>query len=196
TGPGGGDQAVVPDRAAAERLPRNVWRDATAALREELRGVLLGYDADPERTEKLLALLEAELPGTLSPASGGDLAAIRAEVVLFADVEQLFVRAPRVSAGHEVEPSNSAWLRIYLRRMRGGGTGIPAGFLDLLRAALAHYDITELSHGDALERAMLRLFAAQQSPDPRRRLVIAMLRRLAALARAGVRLESDRALAS
>jgi len=185
-----------PDLGALDRLDAAARKAAIAALRAEARGVLLGYDADPARAEKLVAFLEAPLPARLSRGLGRELAAVRAEVVLFADLEQLFLRAPRVTASSEVEPSNNARLRMYVRRMHAGGAGIADDFLELLRAALKHYGISELTHGDALERALLRLLAAQRSPDPGRPLVLAMLRRLAAVARTGVRLEGDRALES
>src|SRR4030095_16852864 len=96
--------------------------------------------------------------------------------------------------GH-VDPSNAARLRGYLRRVRAGGAGVAEEVLVLLRAALAHYGIVSLGHGAALERALLRLFATQQEPERRGLLVRAVLRCLVGLARAGVPLVGDLALA-
>src|SRR5262249_52422918 len=91
-------------------------------------------------------------------------------------------------------PSNASRLRAYLRRMRAGGAGIAEDFLGLLKAALRHYGFESLEHDDALERALLRVFATQNASDRRRQLLGAMLRCLTALARAGMPLDSDAAL--
>src|SRR5437667_265638 len=76
-----------------------------------------------------------------------------------------------------------------------GGAGTGEDFRALLRAALGHYGVASLVHGDSLERALLRLFATQNVPELRRQLVGAVLRCLAALARTGARLADDTALA-
>src|SRR5262249_1889067 len=64
----------------------------------------------------------------------------------------------------------------------------------LLRAALRHYGVESLDHNDALERALLRVFATPTASERRRHLLGAMLRCLTALARAGMPLDSDAAL--
>ncbi len=174
--------------------PASQRQAAIAALRDEIRAVLLGYDADPERAVCLAALLQAADPGALSDALRGDLAALQREIVLYADLDQLFVTAPGATASGYVAPSNAARLRGYVRRMRAAGAGIGEDFLALLRAALGHYGITSLDHGDALERALLRLFATQNVPDLRRQLVRAALRCLTALARAGAPFAADASL--
>src|SRR3990170_749657 len=127
-------------------------RAPPAAAREEVRRVLLGYDASGERTERLAAFLNAALPEGLSEPFRRELAAVREEIAVFADVEQLFIRAPRASVGGEVGPSNSARLRMYVRRMRAGGAGVSEEFLALVRAALARYGVQTLEHSDALAR--------------------------------------------
>ena len=73
-------------------------------------------------------------------------------------------------------------MRGYLRRMRSQGTGVAEEFLDLLRTALAHYEVDSLEHTEALERAVLRMFAAEKEPANRHQLVMSMLRRLIASA--------------
>src|SRR5262249_24981054 len=124
-----------------------------AALRDEIRGVLLGYDVDPDRAERVAALLESTAVPALSPPARDDLATLKAEIVASADLEQLFRPAPP-AVGGVVVPSNAARLRAYVRRMRAGGAGIAGDFMASLRAALGHYGITSLDHGDALERAV------------------------------------------
>ncbi len=162
-----------------------------AALREEIRRVLLGYDVDPDRGEQLVALLA----GAVSASPPRALAAIRDELVLFADVEQLFIAAPRASVSGDAGPSNAGRLRMFVRRVRAGGAGLVEEFLALVRAALAHYGIASLDHNEALERALLRLLATQQTAELRGQLVLAMVRCLTALARAGTPLGDDAALA-
>ncbi|MEZ4292355.1 MAG: hypothetical protein R3E53_18160 [Myxococcota bacterium] len=67
----------------------------------------------------------------------------------FADVEVLTVRAPSASFSGESGPSNNARLRMYVRRIEAEGAGIDEGYLDLVRAALSHYGIPDLTPTDA-----------------------------------------------
>ncbi len=192
--PDGDERLGAPDLAAADALPDEVRRPALEAVCEEVRRVLLGYDASPERAELLAEFLEAELPEGLSGRFCWELAEVRHELVALADVTRLFIRSPAGSVSGDLGPSNNARLRMYVRRLRGGGAGISEDFLDLVRAALAHYGVAGLEPGDALERAVLRLFAAQLRPELRDRLSLAMLRRLTELVRAGLDLGDDRRL--
>jgi len=185
-----------PDLAAADAAPFEARQAALEAAREEVRRVLLGYDASGERTERLAAFLNAPLPEGLSEPFRLELAAAREEICAFADVEQLFIRAPRASVSGEVGPSNSARLRMYVRRIRAGGAGISEEFLALVRAALGHYGVSSLDHSDALERATMRLLATQHTSAMRQRLALALLRRVTDLAHSPLPLASDRALES
>jgi len=196
--------AVADSRAEVSRLELPCEADAAPspvaaepgfdALRTEVRGVLLGYDVDPARLGKLVDALESTVAGELDEPASRALAGLGVEIALFADVEQLFERTPKLADAGRTEPSNNARLRIYLRRMRARGAGLTDEFLALLRSTLAHYDIADLNHDDALERAVLRIFASQQSAGPRQRLVRALLGVLAAVARAGADLRADQAL--
>ena len=141
-----------------------------------------------------ISLLHAPLPDELSAELRGELAGIRRELCAFADVEQLLIRSPRASVSGDLGPSNNARLRMFVRRLRASGAGIGEEFLALVRAALAHYGITSLEHGDALERAVLRLLASQHSAAVRHRLVIGVIRCVTALAQSGVDLAGDAAL--
>jgi acetyl-CoA carboxylase carboxyltransferase component len=94
----------------------------------------------------------------------------------------------------DIGPSNAARLRMFVRRLRAGGAGIAEEFLVLVRHALAHYGVLDLAPSDPLERALLRLFASQRAPALRRRLVLGLVRRLTAIARAGRRTADDPAL--
>jgi acetyl/propionyl-CoA carboxylase alpha subunit/acetyl-CoA carboxylase carboxyltransferase component len=190
--PGDGPRA---DLTPLDAIPAASRRAATEAVREEVRRVLSGYDRDPARVERLVAILQAEVPGALSESARWELAEVRHELALFADLQQLFIRSPRASVSGELGPSNHARLRRYVRSMRAEGSGLDTAFLDILGAALRHYGVEGLAHGETLERAVLRLLSSQLAPELRERLVLALVRRVQALAATGVHLAADGALA-
>jgi len=187
----GGGELGMPDLLAADQALAAERRDAFRAVRTEVRRVLLGYDANLGRTDRLAAFLEAPLPDGLSDAFRWRLAEIRHELAVFADVERLFVRSPRASVTGSAGPSNHARLRMFVRRMHAGGAGLHPEYLALVRRALAHYGVHEIDGGDALERAVLRLLATQRARTLRHRLVAATLTRVVRLARSGVHLGDD-----
>jgi acetyl/propionyl-CoA carboxylase alpha subunit/acetyl-CoA carboxylase carboxyltransferase component len=184
----------ISDLAAAGAAPAAERHGALAAVREEVRRVLLGYDTNEARAELLASFLEAPLPGGLSEDFLWELAEIRRELEAFADVDQLFIRAPGASVGGELGPSNNARLRVFVRRLHAAGAGIDESFLTLVQQALSHYGIDSLEHSDALERAVLRLLSSQLQDGLRQHLVLAILSRVVELTERGVRLGTDRAL--
>jgi acetyl/propionyl-CoA carboxylase alpha subunit/acetyl-CoA carboxylase carboxyltransferase component len=186
---------LVPDLRSAEVAPAAARRDAIVAARDEIRRVVMGYDVNAERGEKLAAFLEAPLPDGLSEAFRWELAEIRHELTLFCDVTRPFVRAPRASDSGEPGPSNHAQLRSYVRHVASAGTGLSEEFLGILRAALRHYDVWTLQHSEALERALLRLLASQLAPVLRQKLALGIIRRVHALAASGIHLGDDERLA-
>jgi acetyl/propionyl-CoA carboxylase alpha subunit/acetyl-CoA carboxylase carboxyltransferase component len=183
-----------PDLAAADRADPRLRRAAMDAIRGEVRRVLLGYDANPERAESLTAFLEAPLPEGLSEGFCRELSEIRHEVVAFADVELLSIRSPSASISGESGPSNNARLRMFLRRIEAEGAGIDEEYLERVRAALKHYGVTDLSDLDALRRALLRILSCQADKSLRLSLVLGVLRRMTALAETGLRLSDDETL--
>ncbi|MBW2715230.1 MAG: ATP-grasp domain-containing protein, partial [Deltaproteobacteria bacterium] len=191
---GEGDEDEVPDLQAVERAGAADRRAAIEASRGEIRRILMGYDVNPARGKRLVALLEGPMPEDLSAELCSELAEIRHELAIFADIELLFVRAPQASVSGDVGPSNHARLRAYMRRMATEGAGMPDAFLAILRRALTHYGIENLEASDSLERAVLRMVASQRSPDLRRRLVLEILKRVHALAESGVNLGDDEQL--
>jgi acetyl/propionyl-CoA carboxylase alpha subunit/acetyl-CoA carboxylase carboxyltransferase component len=188
------DALPAPDLIAADAAPREARRIAMEAARDEIRRVILGYDVNPVRVEKLAAILEAPLPDGLSETFRWELAEIRTELTLFADVERLFVRAPESTFSGDVGPSNHARLRHYVRRIGARGDGMAPEFLEVLQQALSHYGVHDLDHDSALERAVLRLLSSQLAPELRRRLVLGIIRRVRALAGSGIHLGDDHAL--
>lgn len=189
-------ELVAPDLKAAERAETPKRRMAIDATCEEVRRLVLGYDANPKRVEQLAAFLEAPLPDELSKTFRLELAEIRTGLLQFADIEQLFLRGPRVLVSGELGMSNNAGLRFFVRRMRAEGTGIDDDILAMIRSAIQHYGVLDLAYGERIERALLRLFASQQNPSLRHRIVVALLRRVMSLAASGVDLSQDQDLAS
>lgn len=190
--PGGGLGA--PDLPAADRAPEAARLAAMAAVNEEISRLMLGYDILPSRFEKILEFLEAPLPAGLSEAFRSELAEVGHQLTVFADVDSLFSRSRPVTEGGSLDPSNNARLRMYLRRMRSGPTGISEDFLEMLRTALSHYEVHSLDYSDRLERSLLRMFASQREPADRHRLAMALLRRVIALLASGLALTDDAGL--
>ncbi|HKU39808.1 MAG TPA: biotin carboxylase N-terminal domain-containing protein, partial [Polyangiales bacterium] len=168
---------------------------AMQAVAEEIRRILLGFDVSESRFEKLLRFLEAELPEEgLSKSFMTELAEIRTELSVFVAVEQLFSRARVLNEAGVLGPSSNARFRAYLRRMRSQGAGIAQDFLDQLKAALVYYGLSSLEISEELEKSVFRMFATQRDPEPRRRLVMAILRRLIGLVTQGVDVSADEEL--
>ena len=156
----GGGSARPTSRAPTPRRPTCAASARGGARRGAARAARLRRDA--ERTERLVALLARAVPTGLSPELRGELAGIRRELCAFADVEQLSSarrarRSPASSARRTTRgcacscaacapaaPASprSSWARAHRAR------------------ALRRHD---LEHGDALERAVLRLLASQHS---------------------------------
>ena len=188
-----GDENGASDLTAADAAPEAERRNALAAAREEVRRVLLGYDTNEARAERLASFLEAPLPDGLSAEFLSELSEIHRELEVFADVDSLFIRAPSASVGGELGPSNNARLRLFVRRLHAAGAGIDENFLDLVQKALSHYGIDSLEHSDALERAVLRLLSSQLEDGLRQHLVLAILSRVGELTERGVHLGNERA---
>lgn len=185
----------VPDLAAADAAIPAERRIALGAAREEIRRVLLGYDVNPDRSASLAAFLEASIPETISETFRRELSEIRHELSTFADVEVLTIRAPSASISGQSGPSNSARLRMYVRRVEAEGAGIDEDYLGLVKAALSHYGVQGLKPTDALRRALLRLLTCEAGRSARLVLVLGVLRRITALAQLGIYMGDDERLA-
>ena len=186
----------TPDLRTAEESPLADRRSAMQAARDEIRRVLMGYDVNPERGEKLAAFLEAPIPDGLSEVFRWELAEIRHELTLFADVEELFSRAPRQTDSGEPGPSHYSLLRQFVRRYALGETEQDETFRPILERALSHYRVPNLEPSEMLERALLRLLASQLAPELRGRLVLGSIRRVHAVASTGIHLGDDAQLDS
>jgi len=170
------------ERASTE--PASVRAAAVNALRTETRRTLMGYDANAERADLLVSILEAPV-AKISDALRADLAQLASAVEIYADIETLFSRAPTRLEEDELGPSNDARMAMYLRRIGVEGAGIDPAFLALVSRALAHYNIRSLAHSDTLERAVLRLYATRTTMSRRTRVIVALLHLLIGLGERG-----------
>ncbi|MBW2723610.1 MAG: ATP-grasp domain-containing protein [Deltaproteobacteria bacterium] len=180
-----------PDLLTADRAERPSRKAAIEAVLEEIRRVVLGFDANPERSESLVAFLEAPIPEGVSKGFLQQISRTRQALESFVDTEEMFIGAPRASLSGEFGASNAARFRMFVRRLHASGAGISEDFLDLVRRALAHYGVSSLEPSDAIVRAVLRLLASQVETELRLRLVLAVIRQLIALAEAGIEFEKD-----
>jgi acetyl/propionyl-CoA carboxylase alpha subunit/acetyl-CoA carboxylase carboxyltransferase component len=163
------DSGVPP--AAGERIALTASAPAPTAG-EPLRWLewlVLGYDLDAHDVERLVAGLDdhAEL-------IAGEHRLLR----MFADLQAL--SRPR----HDEADPDTPWLRspqehlhAWLGSLDAERARLPEPFLELLRAALAHYGVAGLERTPALEEACYRLFLAQARAGTARPAILAILER-------------------
>src|SRR5690606_36432305 len=153
---------------------------------EELRRSILGYDIYEARIKRLAKVLEVEIPDDVSDEFCQELAAACGQLEVFLDVERLFTCSTRhrLGTGELDLLSNNALMRLFVRRLRADGSGLPERFLDVLKLAMAHYDdVKGRKQSAGLQRAVLRLFASQLEPELRFTVISATLLRVVALSR-------------
>ncbi|MFL6192732.1 MAG: carboxyl transferase domain-containing protein [Thermoanaerobaculia bacterium] len=121
---------------------------------EEARRLLLGYDADPQQVQRLVA-------GELGHGAAGDLRLEEEILRAFADIGSLFRRQPADAAADE-RHSTEEYLFTYLRDLDARGEDLPAAFRDKLRRALAHYGVAGFERSAELEESLYRIAASHQ----------------------------------
>ncbi|MFC6882320.1 biotin carboxylase N-terminal domain-containing protein [Actinomadura yumaensis] len=156
-----------PAASAAERVERGL---------QDLRGLLLGFDADPHDPKRPLAdylAARAELGGL--PLEGElDL------LTVFADLSELSRNKP---AGElDAEPGSPVhspreFFHGYLRSLDVERAGLSEAFQAKLAKVLAHYGVTGLDRTPELESAVFRVFLAQQRMGAGVAVVTELLRR-------------------
>ncbi|WP_067604179.1 ATP-binding protein [Nocardiopsis listeri] len=156
------------DVPVVERLARG---------REDLLGLLLGFDVDPldERRvfdEYLAARHEAVSAGHRPLAAELDL------LDVFADLADLSRNRPAGAddVGDTHVHSPREYLHTYLQSLDVERAGLPESFQTRLSRALAHYGVTDLERTPELEAAVFRVFLAQQRSSSDARLVTGLLR--------------------
>ncbi len=160
TGDGADEQGATASLADLD-LPAAAGDSATSVL-EELASQLLGYDVEAGQRQRLLAqhlsARDASAVGTLHDEM--------ALLSLFTDFAELSRNRP---AGDEPPAelrvhSSREHFHTYLRSLDPDRGALPDHFRDKLQRVLAHYGIADLERTPALERAVFRVFLAQQPP--------------------------------
>ncbi|GAA4586138.1 biotin carboxylase N-terminal domain-containing protein [Planotetraspora phitsanulokensis] len=154
------------DVSAADRVERCL---------QDLRSLLLGFDADPYEPKSVLSgylAARAELGGR--PLDGElDL------LTVFADMSELSRNKP--GGELDVEPrspvhSPREFFHSYLQSLDVERAGVTEGFQAKLKQVLAHYGVDGLDRTPELEAAVFRIFLAQQQMSTRVAIVSELLR--------------------
>ncbi len=173
----GGPPPATGDRVAfASSPPRYAGAEGCREQLKRLEWLVLGYDVGTGEVERIVADVHA-----CADPSAGDSALLAGEdrlLRMFADVRA--VSRPR----HDEADPETPWLRspqehlnAWLGSLDAEAEGLPADFVALLRAALAHYAIDDLDRTPALEEACYRLHLAQERAETARTAVVAILNR-------------------
>ncbi|MBN6039240.1 biotin carboxylase N-terminal domain-containing protein [Amycolatopsis sp. 195334CR] len=144
---------------------------------EDLRYLLLGFDADPIDGRRVLKdYLAARTE--LVAAGGRPLAGELELLTVFADLSELSRNRP---AGEESTPDSHVhspreYFHTYLQSLDVERAGVSATFQERLAKVLGHYGVTDLDRSPELETAVFRIFLAQQRANAGADVVAALLR--------------------
>jgi acetyl-CoA carboxylase carboxyltransferase component len=145
-------------RLASLAPPADGSASSRAQALVEARRLVLGYDADPEVIQRLVA-------SQAGPSSPGDLRLEEEILRAYADVGSLFQRRTDGDGRHSAEE----YLFSYLRDLDARGAGLPGEFLDKLRRALSYYDLIGglegLDRTPELEESLFRVAISQRQPS-------------------------------
>ncbi|MFF4622856.1 ATP-binding protein [Nonomuraea jabiensis] len=147
------DLPAVPSHgSAADRVERGL---------QDLRGLLLGFDGDPDDRKRVLTdYLDARAELGRQPIEGElDL------LTVFADLAELSRNKP--GGALDVEPGNPVhspreFFHSYLQSLDVERAGVTRSFQAKLTRVLAHYGVHDLDRTPELEAAVFRIFLAQQ----------------------------------
>ena len=130
------------------RRPRKKYLAALAQLRQ----LLLGFDATRPEARKLAAGWR-EISAAVAEEDAETLRGEEWALGAFADIQSLFSRLRTGEA--ERPPLEELWR--YLHEPEARGDGLSRAFVEMLRRALSHYDVSMDAPGKALELALLRI---------------------------------------
>ncbi|NES13777.1 MULTISPECIES: carboxyl transferase domain-containing protein [Micromonospora] len=170
--PTGGSVEVDLPTPAAE-LPA---RARARRGREDLCGLLLGFDVDPHDERRVL---DGYLAARRAAVEAGHrpLAEELDLLDVFADLAELSRNRP---SGEDGGPGHIHTARehfhTYLQSLDVERAGLPAAFQARLAKALGHYGVTDLERSPELEAAVFRIFLAQQRASADAAVVAALLR--------------------
>ena len=152
------DLPSLPEATATTRAARSL---------DDLFSLVLGFDLAPGDTTRTLARYQrarAELTETGEPPLLREIEVFSA----FADLAELARNRPAAEeAADELVHSPREHFHAYLRSLDADREHLPDGFRLRLARALAHYDVTDLDRGPALEEAVFRIFLAQRTASDR-----------------------------
>ncbi len=153
-------------------------RERAARGRDDLSGVVMGFDLDGQEQDGVVADYLAARDELL--ADGADVVADElALLALFADFAELSRNRP---AGEELDTelrvhSSKEHFHTYLQSLDVDRGGLPESFRQRLARVLAHFGVTDWDRTTELEEAVFRTFLAQQRPTPEIQLATALLQR-------------------
>ncbi|HEY7594728.1 MAG TPA: biotin carboxylase N-terminal domain-containing protein, partial [Actinophytocola sp.] len=165
----GGDAGAGPESAAEVEidLPAELT-DVPAAERvaaglADLRGLLLGFDADPRGGGRALDGYFAAR-SEIARGNGRPVAGEIALLEVFADLSELTRNRP---AGPDVESDTQVhspreYFHTYLQSLDVERAGLPEAFQERLTKVLGHYGVGDLERTPELEDAVFRIFLAQR----------------------------------
>ncbi len=191
------DEAGRPRRELLDDVDPRRRRELVQALLTELRPILLGYDVDPARQERLTRLLDDDrLWHHLSHPD--EYRALGQALVLFVDTE--WVLASELLPARDGHPACSLQTAFfaYLRRINSGAEGAHPDLVPSLERALSHYGVEDLSPRPRLVHAATRLPTAHGRNGARaelkHELCSSLMRTLMGLHCAGADFTGDTAL--
>ncbi len=162
--------SAAPNQPASDNQSR--WRQNL----EELRHLMLGFDADPPQTARLFAQWNEFKE---EPEETEEIVRRENEILnIFVDICSLFRRKPSVHdpAGGEA-PSTEAYLFSYSRMLDTQGEGLPPAFVEALRGTLAHYGLKTLDRSSELEESLLWIYKSHQRVERQVAPILALLER-------------------
>jgi biotin carboxyl carrier protein len=171
-----GERVTLPEGADATAPAPRARALATLAA---LQALITGYDIGAGHVADLVREY-ADARADLPPDDPELLRAELAVLTTFADLAELSRNRPAVAEEEEDQQVHSPreYFHTYLHSLDAEREGLPAGFRDRLRRALAHYGVDDdRDSGPALEAAVYRVFLAQQRVTGQLPAVLALLDR-------------------
>ncbi|GIM89629.1 fused acetyl/propionyl-CoA carboxylase subuit alpha/methylmalonyl-CoA decarboxylase subunit alpha [Paractinoplanes toevensis] len=175
---GDGSEAATAQVAAVEiDLPVERTEVSARERQEDLRSLLLGFDADPHDNRRVLA---DYLTARRAAAEAGHrpLAGEVELIEVFADLAELSRNRPAGEEGGKDTHVHSAreYFHTYLQSLDVERAGLPESFQAKLKKSLGHYGVTGVERTPALEAAVFRIFLAQQRAAADATLIATLLR--------------------
>ncbi len=152
--------------------------DEPAPAVDDLRAVLLGYDVAPGDEGVALDRWLAERDARV--ARGEDVHDDEIGLLgIFADFAELSRNRPadEEARAEMLVHSPREYFHTYLQSLDVERGGLPEMYTAKLRSVVAHYGIADLTRTPDLERAVFRVFLAQQRSTPELAIVTAILQR-------------------